>query len=157
MIRHLPAPVRHRIFHTWFLLTRPMTLGTRVMLFNDAGEVCLIRHGYVPGWQLPGGGVDSGEIIGDAAARELAEEAGQRPLEPLKLFALYKNPAASGRDHVALYVCRRAEPIAGFVIDGREITGCGFFALDDLPSDTTQATLRRIAEVAGGATPDPIW
>jgi 8-oxo-dGTP pyrophosphatase MutT (NUDIX family) len=157
MIRHLPAPIRHRLFHTWFLLTRPMTLGTRVMLFNAAGEVCLIRHGYVKGWQLPGGGVDAGETIGDAAIRELAEETGRRPLEPLELFALYKNTLASRRDHVALYVCRASEAIAGFRIDGVEITDCEFFSPSHLPDDLTTSTRRRIMEVTRGTKPDAHW
>jgi hypothetical protein len=43
------------------------------------------------------------------------------------------------------------------VIDGREITGCGFFALDALPDETTGSTRRRIAELAGGLAPDPFW
>lgn len=149
--------LRNRAFHILFLLTRPMTLGARVMLFNAKGEICLIKHGYVAGWQLPGGGVDTGETIGEAAKRELAEEAGFEPNEPLSLFAVYKNNKTSKRDHVLLYVCRAAAPIAGFKVDGREIIDCRFFASDALPNDVTGSTKRRVAEVVGGITPDPFW
>lgn len=148
---------RNRAFHLLFLLTRPMTLGARVAMFNAKGEVCLIRHGYVPGWQFPGGGVDAGETIADAATRELAEEAGLRPAKPLTLFAIYKNAKASRRDHVALYRCDDSLPIDGFVIDGREITGCGFFAPDRLPEDTAPSTRRRLNELLGHAPVDPFW
>jgi ADP-ribose pyrophosphatase YjhB (NUDIX family) len=149
--------LRNRLFHALFLLTRPMTLGARVMLFNERGEICLIKHGYVAGWQLPGGGVDIGETIGDAAIRELAEEAGFVPAEPMTLFAVYKNEKASKRDHVLLYICRSATPIAGFKIDGREIVDCQFFAADALPEDVTGSTKRRVSEVVGGAACDGFW
>ncbi|MGL4406472.1 MAG: NUDIX domain-containing protein [Notoacmeibacter sp.] len=149
--------LRNHIFHTLFLLQRPMTLGARVMLFNDRGEICLIKHGYVAGWQLPGGGVDAGETIETAAVRELAEEAGFKPTGPISLFAVYKNEKASKRDHVLLYVCRLAAPIAGFKIDGREIIDCRFFAADALPQDVTGSTKRRVAEVVTKAPVDSFW
>ena len=156
-MRALILRMRNRAFHTLFLLTRPMTLGARVMLFNEAGEVCLIKHGYVAGWQLPGGGVDKGETIEAAAARELEEEAGFQPAEPMTLFAVYKNEKASKRDHVLLYVCRAAVPVAGFKIDGREIIDCRFFKIDTLPEDVTGSTKRRILEVAGNTAVNAFW
>jgi 8-oxo-dGTP pyrophosphatase MutT (NUDIX family) len=156
-MRALYLQLRNRMFHIVFLLTRPMTLGARVMLFNERGEICLIKHGYVAGWQLPGGGVDNGETIGDAAVRELAEEAGFRPTEILTLFAVYKNEKASRRDHVLLYICRSAAPISGFQIDGREIVDCRYFAPDKLLDDVTGSTKRRVMEVVGGLKVDPFW
>lgn len=134
-----------------------MTLGARVMLFNEQGEICLIKHGYVAGWQLPGGGVDAGETIANAAAREMAEEAGFTPIKPLELFAIYKNEKASRRDHVAIYICRAAEPIAGFKVDGREIIDRQFFNAKALPADVTGSTKRRIAEVVDGLAVDLFW
>ena len=149
--------LRNRLFHILFLLIRPMTLGARVVLFNELGQICLIKHGYVAGWQLPGGGVDTGETIEHAAARELAEEAGFQPTQPLTLFAAYKNEKASKRDHVLVYVCRTAAPIKGFKIDGREIIACQFFSTDALPDDITASTKRRIDEVTGKTNIDAYW
>jgi 8-oxo-dGTP pyrophosphatase MutT (NUDIX family) len=151
------ARARNRAFHMLFLATRAMTLGARVAFFNEKGEVCLIKHGYVPGWQLPGGGVDLGETIEAAAKRELVEEAGYAATGPLTLFALYKNERASRRDHVALYVCRAAKAIDGFAVDGREITHCGFFSPDAMPDDTSPSTRRRIDELMGRQPIDAYW
>jgi hypothetical protein len=47
--------LRSRLFHTWFLLRRPMTLGVRGIVHDRLNnKVLLIRHTYVPGWHLPG-------------------------------------------------------------------------------------------------------
>lgn len=69
------ASLRSRLFHWYFLLQRPMTLGVRGLVYDRTGNaVFLIRHTYVPGWQLPGGGVETGETMLQALERELGEE-----------------------------------------------------------------------------------
>ena len=64
---------------------------------------CLVKHTYVPGWYLPGGGVDPGETADAAMRRELAEEANIRVDGALELVGLYQNRELSDRDHVALF------------------------------------------------------
>ena len=64
------------ILHSYFFMTRGMTLGVRVLVKNNKDEVLLVRHTYVPGWHLPGGGVDRGEDVETAAGREVFEETG---------------------------------------------------------------------------------
>ena len=54
---------RSRLAHTSFLLTRPMTLGVRGVCIDAGGRVMLVKHGYVAGWHLPGGGVEVGETF----------------------------------------------------------------------------------------------
>src|SRR5688500_5949122 len=66
---------RMRLFHLFFVLTRPMTFGARALIYDRReGKVFLIRHTYVPGWQLPGGGVEAGETALEALQREIREE-----------------------------------------------------------------------------------
>lgn len=43
---------------------------------NDAGEILLIRRTDNGNWSLPGGAMDLGESLGDAAVRETLEETG---------------------------------------------------------------------------------
>ena len=96
---------RQRVFLAYSRLTRGMTLGVRAVMLQD-GKVVLVRHTYVSGWYLPGGGVEVGESTADALTREIAEEAGAVLTGPAELFGIYRNAHADLRDHVALYVCR---------------------------------------------------
>lgn len=149
--------IRHFLFHSYFLLRRPMTLGVRAVVHDAArNSVFLVRHTYVPGWQLPGGGVERGETFGQALEKELREEGNIVLTGQPELFALYKNAHASPRDHVALYVCRTFRQTEPRLPD-REIAECGFFPLDDLPEGTTPSTKRRLQETLHGLEPLPLW
>lgn len=141
---------RAKFFHTYFVLQRPMTLGVRGMVLNEAqGTVFLVRHTYVPGWHLPGGGVERGETMTQALVKELREEGNIELTGGAELFGIYHNSRASVRDHIALYAVRNFVQAAPRLPD-REIAESGFFPLAALPEGTTQSTRRRIAEVLEG-------
>jgi ADP-ribose pyrophosphatase YjhB (NUDIX family) len=151
------APLRVRLFHLMFLLTRPMTLGARAIVFDrERGTVFLVRHTYIPGWHLPGGGVEPGETMEAALERELREEGNIELTDLPEVKSLHFNRKASRRDHVALYLVTRFRQATAKRRD-REIAETGFFPLDNLPEDTTPATRRRLAEAFSGATPSPYW
>jgi ADP-ribose pyrophosphatase YjhB (NUDIX family) len=155
--KSLWARLRSNIFHFYFLLRRPMTLGVRGLIYDrEENAVFLIRHTYVPGWQLPGGGVETSEIMADALARELVEEGNIEITAPAVLKSLHFNRQASRRDHVALYLIESYRQTAPKRRD-HEIAEAGFFKRDALPPETTPATLRRIAEVLDGAEVSPYW
>lgn len=148
---------RVRLFHLYFLLRRAATLGVRVIVHErSTGSVFLIRHTYVPGWHLPGGGVETGEAAGMALARELEEEGNIRLEDEPRLVSFHYNRTASRRDHVALYLVEAFRQTAPKQPD-REIAEAGFFLLDALPEGTTRATRERLAEVFGGRPPSPEW
>ncbi|WP_019173832.1 NUDIX domain-containing protein [Pseudaminobacter salicylatoxidans] len=155
--RPLLARLRARLFHGYFLLSRPMTLGVRGVVHDKEGNsVFLIRHTYVPGWHLPGGGVEIGETMLEALAREVREEGNIELGAPPRLLSVHLNRQASRRDHVALYLIETFRQ-AGPKRPDREIAESGFFPLNALPQATTPATLRRIAEVFEGVPPSPYW
>jgi 8-oxo-dGTP pyrophosphatase MutT (NUDIX family) len=149
--------LRARLFHGYFLLTRPMTLGVRAMILDrhDA-SVFLIRHTYVPGLQFPGGGVEPGETVHEALARECLEEGNIAFTQEPALRSMHFNRRASRRDHVAFYLVESFRQTGQKVAD-REIAEAGFFPLDRLPDDVTPATRRRLAEVLDGAPVSPDW
>ncbi len=145
------------LIHLYWRMSRGMTLGVRGLVIDGHDRVFLVKHTYVSGWHLPGGGVEPGEAVVDALARELKEEgnielAGTPPVQ----FSIYFQPAASQRDHVVLFVVRDFRQPAPPAPD-HEIMAHGFFSRDALPADTTRATRARIAEVMAGATVSKRW
>lgn len=155
-IRRRFEPVTRRLLHVYWRFSRGLTLGVRAVVIDGSGRVFLVVHSYVPGWHLPGGGVEIGETAAEALGRELREEGNIELVDRPKLFAVYFNRRISRRDHVALYVVRSfrqsAPPQPNY-----EIVAHGFFAPDALPADTTRATRARIAEVLSGRIPTELW
>lgn len=134
-----------------------MTLGVRALIHDrERGTIFLIRHTYMPGWQLPGGGVERGETLEDALRRETFEEGNIEILGQPELKSVHFNRQASQRDHVALYLVTQFVQSSAKVRD-REIAEAGFFPLDALPPDTTPGTRRRIAEVLEGKEVAADW
>jgi 8-oxo-dGTP pyrophosphatase MutT (NUDIX family) len=146
----------NRLMHFYWRFSRGLTLGVRAVVLDGDGRVFLIKHSYSEGWQLPGGGVEAGETLLAALARELAEEGNIELTGQPVLHGVYFHPFYSNRDHVTIYVVRdfrqTAPPIAN-----REIMSHGFFPLDALPPDTTSGTRARIAEVTAGKPASDRW
>jgi ADP-ribose pyrophosphatase YjhB (NUDIX family) len=145
-----------RIAHLSFLMMRPMTLGVRGVVVAADESVLLVRHGYVPGWHFPGGGVEVGETFPRALERELEEEACVRMKGKPRLHGLFFNGQVSRRDHVAVYVIRDFE-VTGARAPNYEIAEARFFPRRDLPEDTSGGTRARLAEIFDGAPMSDLW
>ena len=138
-------PLIRKLFHLFFLFRRPMTLGVRVLVENEKGEILLVRHTYVDGWYLPGGGVEKGETLQQAARKELLEETGFEFIGDMELIGAFKNRNASDRDHVVLFHSKQVRQVNSLT-STREIAEIGFFELGSLPAGVTTSTLNRIEE-----------
>jgi ADP-ribose pyrophosphatase YjhB (NUDIX family) len=149
-------PVTRRVLHFYWRFSRGLTLGVRAVVIDGSGKVFLVMHSYVPGWHLPGGGVEIGEAAAVALARELREEGNIELVEQPTLFGVYFNRRISRRDHVALYVVRAFRQDAP-PQPNHEIVAHGFFAPNALPAETTGATRNRLAEVLNGRPPAELW
>jgi 8-oxo-dGTP pyrophosphatase MutT (NUDIX family) len=155
-IRYAGQRAIRRTMFTFWLFTRGMTLGVRAVVIDDAGRVFLVKHSYVPGWHLPGGGVEPGETVIDALIRELAEEGNLEPTAPPRLHGVFWNSRGARRDHVVVFVLRDFRQTAP-PVPTHEIIAHGFFKLDELPNDTSAPTRQRIIEVTGGAPVSERW
>jgi ADP-ribose pyrophosphatase YjhB (NUDIX family) len=108
---------------------------------NDADEILLIRRTDNDNWALPGGAMDLGESLPDAAVRETAEETGIR-VEITGLVGIYTDPR-----HVVLYTSNHevrqefsvvftARPVGGEPSnESREVRWVAPDAVGSLPMD----------------------
>jgi ADP-ribose pyrophosphatase YjhB (NUDIX family) len=144
--KSLSARLRHRFFHAYFRFKRPMTLGVRAVIVDAENRLFMVRHGYVPGWHVPGGGVETGETLLDALRKEAMEEGCIGVIGPPVLHGVFFNRHASVRDHVAVFVVREFEVTAMRAPD-YEIAETGWFPVDALPDGTTRGTRERVEEI----------
>jgi 8-oxo-dGTP pyrophosphatase MutT (NUDIX family) len=135
-------------------IMRGKTLGVRIVVLNDLGQVLLVRHTYSPGWILPGGGVEKGETLRVAALRELIEEGGIIA-EDLNFHGMFSNERIFPGDYVACYVVRKFKQQVWR--PDMEIAESKFFLLDNLPQDVTGGSKRRLDEILGRADLGEYW
>jgi len=153
--RSAAARLVTRMMHGYFAVSRGMTLGVRAACYDDAGRIFLVRHSYVPGWHMPGGGVERRETALQALSKELREEGNLEMTAPAQLFHVYFNTRVSRRDHVLFYRVNVLQTAPRR--PDMEIVESGFFDLLDLPRGVTPATQRRLRELSGEVPPDDLW
>ena len=86
-----------------------------VIIETEKGIVLIERKNEPYGWAIPGGFVDYGEKLEEAARREAREETGL-DIGNLKLLGCYSDPQRDKRQHniSTVYVATaKGEPVAG--------------------------------------------
>lgn len=135
----------HSVQRLHWRFARPTTVGVRLLAVKE-GAVLLVKHTYLDGWYLPGGGVQAGETLRDAVKREAAEEAGAG-LQDLRLFGVYSSFFEGKSDHIVVFL---SEEFSWRRVGSQEIESVQCFAFNELPEGTSLGTHRRIAEYTAG-------
>ena len=144
------------LLQRYWRLTRSLTLGAQAIVADAQGRVLLVRHGYHPGWHLPGGGVEFGETIESTVVRELEEETGVAVEGRPRLLGIYAHFEDFPGDHITVFIVDRWNR-PRVPLPNREIVEQGFFARDALPDGTTRGTRRRLDEAFDGAERAAHW
>lgn len=115
----------------------------------DSGRILLTRREDYDVWCLPGGAVDAGETVIEAAEREMEEETGLE-VRCTSLVGVYH--------HAHFQTCvLGAEPVGGLLAPNyREVTAVGWFRHDDLPSEVMWWYRTRILRALDGAVGE-VW
>ena len=145
-----------RALHTYFLMSRGLTLGVRAIVRSNDGDFLLVRHTYTAGWHFPGGGVEKGQTAEQALRDELRQETGLQMIGKPIMHGLFYNNTVSKRDHVLAYHCNVQRSLEAKP-KSMEIAEIGYFSFEDLPLDTDPGTARRIREMVCGDEKTEVW
>lgn len=113
---------RHIVYHD------PKVAATCIV--EREGRILMIKRGLEPGlglWCMPGGYVDRGEVVEEAAAREVLEETGL-VVKVEGLVGLF-----SEKGHPVIVAAFAAKATGGTLLAGPEAQDVGYFSQDDLP------------------------
>ncbi|MEQ3648557.1 NUDIX domain-containing protein [Hyphomonas sp.] len=149
--------LRTRLFHAYARLRRPMTLGVRGLVENADGQILLVRHTYISGWHMPGGGVERGEPCIESLRREVEEEGGILLNGTPSLVGMFSNHTSFPNDHVLLYHVPAQIWTQGKATAVAEIAETRWCAPGAVPEGTTQGTRLRLEEFYRNAPPTPYW
>ncbi|MDA0366693.1 MAG: NUDIX hydrolase [Chloroflexi bacterium] len=122
-------PACRRGHYTWYADPK---LAVGVVPVRN-GEILLVRRNHEPAygrWAFPSGFVDAGEVVEEAARREVREETGVE-VELDALLGVYSEP-----DEQVVFVAYAGTIVAGEAVAGDEAIEVAFFdpeALPDLP------------------------
>jgi len=121
--------------------------SVNVVVVNDAGEILMIRRTDNDNWAVPGGAIDLGESVAQAAVRETREESGIE-CEITGVVGIYSDPK-----HVILYtrngevrqefsIVLTARPLSGQPTPSSESSEVRWIPVDNVPEYTMDRSMR---------------
>jgi 8-oxo-dGTP diphosphatase len=116
------------------------TIGVFTVIFDPQGRVLLCHRRDLDIWNLPGGGMEPGELPTETAIRETHEETGLQ-VEIERLVGVYSKP--KNNDLVFVFI---AQIIGGILTVNSEADQLQYFPLDALPTNTIPKHVERIQD-----------
>ncbi|MCO5995775.1 NUDIX domain-containing protein [Actinoallomurus rhizosphaericola] len=132
--------------------------SVNVVVANDQGEILLIRRTDNDNWAVPGGAIDLGESLAQAAVRETKEETGI-DCEITGLVGIYTDPKHvmhyTSNDEVRqeFSIVLTARPVGGTPTPSSESSEVRWVAPDDVRGYTMDRSMRlRVERYLSGQT-----
>jgi len=148
--RFLPDAARILREAARHVLRRPV-VGVAVAAQAPGDRWLLIRRRDTGGWALPGGTLEWGETLANAARRELMEEAGVVHDGPFELYGVYSSPVRDYRFHaVTVLLGARVNEPERPPLNALEIADVRLFASADLPSSLSLSMTDMLADARAG-------
>jgi len=114
------------------------TVSCFVVVFDKEGRVLLCHRRDLDIWNLPGGGLESGELPDEAAIRETYEETGLK-IKIDRLVGVYGKPH---RNELAFLF--RGSVIGGVITKTFEADESRFYKIKNIPENTIPKHIERI-------------
>ena len=125
-------------------------VSAATITFNDKGEILLIK-GPHRGWEMPGGQVEEGESLHEAAIRETKEESGI-DIEITKFCGVFQNVKRSICNTLFL-----AKAIGGTPTTSAESLEVGFFSIQEALELVTLKNFRERIEFCLDESKHPFY
>lgn len=130
-----------------------MPLDATAVVVKD-GEILLIQRADFKLWALPGGRVEAGESVAQAAIREVYEETGLQ-IALTSLVGIYAMPRWIGNDHSVVFA---ASPLGGAVEpQAQEAETARYFRAADLPERLNWWHRQPIRDALAGRGGSAVW
>jgi 8-oxo-dGTP diphosphatase len=115
-------------------------IGVFALIFNYEKQILLGHRRDIDWWNLPGGGMESGETVDEAVCREVREETGLE-VKVERLVGVYSKPQK--QEVVLTFLC---QTIGGTLQPTEETRENRYFSLDALPGNTLPKHRQRIED-----------
>lgn len=114
-------------------------------VIERGGDYLLARRRDIGWWNLPGGGLETGETVEEGLLREVREEVGLS-VRIVRLVGVYSKPQKN--EVVLSFLCKLTDDTPPTTSD--EVSEVGWFRPDALPADTLPKHRQRILDAATG-------
>ncbi len=125
-------------------------IGVGAVVIRD-GRILLVKRGQPPGeglWAIPGGVLELGETLQQAAVREILEETGLviEAGEPIHTFDLIHRDSAGRVHYHYVIVDLRGTYLSGEIRPADDAKEAAWFDLDNLPTGDLSPPTRELIE-----------